>query len=375
MKTKILPLFLASILIVSCSTDDVPTREDVATQILHDITVVTSSNTAIYEYNIYRTDEVVNSTDLTAAYGLSPAFSYLNTTANKLTFYTAASNSFDIFQKEIGNSNIRVFDDICDEALDETHYFARNSDEKIVQLGVGISTTSAPGPELFVKFFDPISLGCTRIPVGNGFLASQRGALIFEEKLYMAYQDFESDLYVLAQIDLTTEERLGDIRFEKPFTIAIKEGTELHAFFEDDAYEVYDANSLALLNEGFLNDGGVLGGEGLLDTNFRDDEILVFISYQQPSEISTGPAVMDLNTGDLIQGNDSFLFDLRRLLIDDLQYEIFFTSFAVKLETGAVVCGFLRAGQQKGGIVYTNFDGDILKVVEVEGIPEQIVLQ
>jgi len=375
MKTKILPLLFAFLLTLSCSTDNEPISEDDPAQILHDITVVTSSDTAIYEYNILRTDNVINNTDLTAAYGLSPAFSYLHTTANKLTFYTLAGNSFDIFQKEIGNSNIRVFDDICKEALDETHYFARNSDNKIVQLGVGISTTGAPGPELFVKFFDPSTSNCTRIPVGNGFLASQRGALIFEETLYMAYQDFETDLYVLAKIDLTAEERVGDIRFEKPYTIAIKEGAELHAFFDDNVYQVYDSNSFALISEGFLNDGGVLGGEGLLDTNFRDDEILVFISYQQPSEISTGPAVMDLNTGDLIQGNDSFLFDLRRVLIDDLQYEIFFTSFAVNLETGAVVCGFLRAGQQKGGVVYTTFDGDILKVVEVEGVPGRIVLQ
>ncbi|MBT8234929.1 MAG: hypothetical protein KJO04_01945, partial [Bacteroidia bacterium] len=108
MKTRILPLFFVFFLTLSCSTDDVSTREDETLQILHDIAVVTSSDTAIYEYNILRANDIVNSTDLTATYGLSPLFSYLNSTANKLTFYTAASNSFDIFEKEIGNSNVRA---------------------------------------------------------------------------------------------------------------------------------------------------------------------------------------------------------------------------------------------------------------------------
>lgn len=375
MKSKVLPLFFAVLLTFSCSNDDMPPHEDVSALIMHDITVVSSSNTAIYEYNILRENNVVNSTDLTATFGLSPLFTYLNATANKLTFYTTASNSFDIFQKEIGNSNIQVYDDICDEATDETHYFALNSEEKIVQLGVGVSTTAAPGPELFVKFFDPITMGCDRVAVGNGFLASRQGALIFEETLYMAYQDFETDLYVLAQIDLLTKRRVGDIRFEKPFIIAINQGTELHAFFEDDSYEIYDASSYALLSEGTLDDNGVLGIEGLVDTNFWDDGILVFISYPQPSEINSGPAVMDLQSGELVLGNDSFLFGVRDELIIELGYQIFYTTYAVDLQSGAVVCGFLRAGQEKGGVVYTNFDGDILKVVEIEGIPAQIVLQ
>ncbi|MDH3699608.1 MAG: hypothetical protein OEQ81_13160 [Flavobacteriaceae bacterium] len=375
MKSKILPLFFATFFTFSCTSDDMPPQQETDVPIAHDISVVSISDTAIYEYNILRSDNTVIGTDLTATYGLSPAFTYLNTTANKLTFYTTASNSFDIFQKEIGNSNIQVYDDICDRSADETHYFAGNSDEKIVQIGVGASTTGAPGPELFVKFFDPQTLNCKKVAVGNGYLASQQGALIYEESLYMAYQDFETDLYVLAIIDLATEERSGDIRFEMPYTIAIKEGTELHTFFQDDTYEVYDANSYALLSEGVLMDNGVLGAEGLLDTVFRDDGILVFIPYQQPSEISSGPAVMDLKTGDLIQGNDTYLFDLRRALIDDLGYEIFFTSFTVNLETNAIVCGFLRAGEVKGGVVYTNFDGDILKLVEIEGIPLEIVLQ
>jgi len=375
MKSKILPLICAISVTFSCSNDDMPPQEDITALVMHDIAVVSSSETAIYEYNILRADDVVNSTDLTATYGLSPAFTYLNTTANKLTFYTTASNSFDIFQKEIGNSNIQVYDDICDRAADETHYFARNSEEKIVQIGVGVSTTAVPGPELFVKFFDPVSKSCNRVAVGNGFLARQRGALIFEETLYMAYQDFETDLYVLAQIDLTTEERKGDIRFETPFIIAIKEGTELHAFFEDDSYKVYDATSFQLLSEGVLDDNGFLGVEGLFDTSIWNDGILVSNFYPQPSEISSGPAVLDLQSGDLILGNDSFLFDVRAELIADLGYEIFYTTFEVNLQSGAIVCGFFRAGQQKGGIVYTNFDGDILKVVEMEGIPEQIVLQ
>ncbi|NND15191.1 MAG: hypothetical protein HKN89_02560 [Eudoraea sp.] len=375
MKKYILPVLCIYFLFLSCTNDDTPLQVDIAPTIAHDITVISGSDTAVYEYNILQENDVVSMTNLTTTFGLSPSFTYLTTTTNKLTFYTNALNSFDVFQKDIGNSNVRIFPDICDEMAGETHYIARNSDENIIQIGEGLSTTSAPDPEIFVKFYDPQLMSCQRVAAGNGFLASQRGLLIYEETLYMAYQDSESDQYVLVKIDLESQERIADIRFDNPFTIAVNENLELHFFFDDSTYAIYDATSFELISESTFNDNSFLGSDGLFDTNFWDNGILVNISYPQPSEISTGPAVMDLESGDLVRGNDSFLFEVRDKLITELGYEIFFTTYEVNLQTGAVVCGFLRAGQGVGGVVYTNFNGEILKVVEVEGIPGKIVLR
>ena len=348
---------------------------DISTQVSHDITVVANTQAAIYQHDISRDSDVATSINLTETFGLNPGISYLQTTTNLLTFYTNAAESFDVLQKPILFNQAESFPDICEELDGETHFVARNSDSKIFIIGVGLSTTGDPGPELFVKFFDRVSRTCVRIPVGHGFLSSQRGVAVIDEMLYLAYQDFTSSEYVLAQIDLDSEQRLGDLRFDQPWTVAINAGMEIHFFLEDDGYEIYDAVSYDLISSSSLEDNAVLGGEGILETNFWDNGIVVIISYQQPSIISLGPAVLDLQTGNLKQGDDTFLFDVRDVLNQALGYDIFFTTYEVNLRTGAVVAGFARSGREEGGIVYTNFEGDILKVTEFVGIPGPIVLR
>lgn len=376
MKRKIAFVLLSSILIVACSNDDVASNdEDVATEVVHDITVVASSQTAIYQHDIPRDSDQAVSINLTTSYGLDPGFNFVQTSDNLLTFYTRAPESFDVLQKPILFNQAESFPDICVEADDETHFLGRNSDTKIFIIGVGASTTGDPGPELFVKFFDRVNRTCTRIPVGHGFLSSNRGTLVVGDKLYLAYQDFESSQYVLVEIDLNNEQRSGDIRFDVPWTAAVDDGVAKHFFFDDESYEVYDAITDAPISSAILNDMGVLGSEGILGTQFWENGLFVIISYPQPSAITLGPAVMDLTSGELTQGNDNFLFEVRDELTSILEYDNFFISYGVDLRTNTVVAGFVRAGTEEGGIVYTNFRGDILKVVEFEGKPEQIVLR
>ena len=376
MKRKIAFTLLAGALLFACSNDDdAGAGADSANQVSHDITVVASSQTAIYQHDIPRESDQASTVNLTTTYGLDPGFNFVQSSDNLLTFYTRTAQSFDVLQKPILFNQAESFPDICQEEDDETHFLGRNSDSKIFIIGVGLSTTGDPGPELFVKFFDRVSRTCTRIPVGHGFLSSNRGTMVVGDNLYLAYQDFESSQYVLVEVDLNSEQRAGDIRFDTPWTAAIDEGIAKHFFFDDDTYEVYDALTDELVSSTTLNDNGVLGGEGILDTMFWEEGLLVIISYPQPSAITLGPAVMDLTSGELVQGNDSFLFEVRDELTDILEYDNFFVSYGIDLPTGAVVAGFVRAGREEGGIVYTNFNGDILKVVEFSGIPERIVLR
>lgn len=376
MKREFALALLACALLFACSNDDSNAgAEDISTQVSHDITVVASSQTAIYQHDIPRDSDQATSVDLTSTFGLNPGFDFVQASENQLTFYTRAVESFDVLQKPILLNLAESFPDICVEEDDETHFLGRNSNSKIVIIGVGSSTTGNPGPELFVKFFDRVSRTCTRMPVGNGFLSSQRGTQMVGNNLYLAYQDFESSQYVLVEIDLENEERRGDIRFDEPWTAAIDDGVAKHFFFDDETYEVYDAQTDELIAASTLDDKGVLGSEGILNTSFWENGLLVIISYPQPSAITLGPAVMDLSDGELTRGNDSFLFDVRDELTNLLGYDNFFVSYGVDLRSGTVVAGFVRAGLEEGGIVYTNFNGDILKVVEFMGIPEQIVLR
>lgn len=376
MKRKIAFALFTSALFFACSNDDnAGNGGDNTMQVVHDITVIASSQSAIYQHDIPRDSEQASTVNLTGNFGLSPAFNFVQTSDNLLTFYTRAAESFDVLQKPILFNQAESFPDICQEEEGETHFLGRNSDSKIFIIGVGLSTTGDPGPELFVKFFDRVSRTCTRIPVGHGFLSSTRGTLVVGDNLYLAYQDFESSQYVLVEVDLENEERSGDIRFDNPWTAAIDEGVAKHFFFEDDTYEVFDATTDEMLSSTSLNDSGVLGREGILETTFWENGLLVIVSYPQPSAITLGPAVMDLTSGELVQGEDSFLFDVRDELTNMLGYDNFFVSYGVDLQTGAVVAGFVRAGLEEGGIVYTNFNGDILKVTEFVGIPERIVLR
>ena len=376
MKRKIAFALLSGTLLLACSNDDNGgMQQDSSTQVSHDITVVASSQTAIYQHDIPRDSDQTASVNLTTTFGLDPGFNFVQTSDNLLTFYTRAPESFDVLQKPILFNQAESFPDICVEADDETHFLGRNSDTKIFIIGVGNSTTGDPGPELFVKFFDRVNRTCTRIPVGHGFLSSNRGTLVVGDNLYLAYQDFESSQYVLVEIDLTNEQRNGDIRFDEPWTAAVDDGVAKHFFFDDSTYEVYDAITNELISSTTLNDNGVLGSEGILSTHFWENGLFVIISYPQPSAITLGPAVMDLTSGQLVLGNDSFLFDMRDELTSILGYDNFFVSYGVDLRTGAVVAGFVRAGTEEGGIVYSNFNGDILKVVEFEGKPERIILR
>ncbi|MBT8270653.1 MAG: hypothetical protein HKO90_03010 [Flavobacteriaceae bacterium] len=324
-----------------------------------DFTEVTDESETEVEFNL--------STDL----GLIPDYDYLNLDGDLISFFEVFPG-VEVYQKNLFTQNFYVATDFCDMDFYEVELLATNSSDRI------IIVTLEPNDQLNVRIFNPSTGDCIKIPAGVGFQGlCCISATVYNNSVYMAHRINNGDKRI-ARISLSTLQLEEEITFTQE-AVATFRNNEMLVFLFDGNYNSYDPQSFDLISENgpFGTINYLNFSPGLFKSQFQGDKILIDYGYAQPSLIDKGPALLNLNSGELEEGSDGFLFTVSSGLADRYQTSIGIGPYAVDLSSGLIVVGFANyaTSPPSGGVVYTNFNSDLNKIIQTSYVPNKVIIR
>ncbi|MEZ4874763.1 MAG: hypothetical protein R2793_04765 [Flavobacteriaceae bacterium] len=180
--------------------------------------------------------------------------------------------------------------------------------------------------------------------------------------------------YKLLKINLATQTVEGTLNLLDQAPLFMKQGDQLYAF---DPYtvKVFDFDSFALLSSQPNPIALLQSLQGFLDPPLANGQILLDEPAAQPSPYLSYPLLLDLDTGETLKGGGAYTAELATQLgqVEGYAYP-HLGAYAVDVERGWVVFGFTTE-YHKRGVVYTNFNAEILDIVELEVIPNMIFIE
>ena len=370
--------YLAFLIVFSCSSDSDPNDNNgnPSTNFL-DVTVIGESDGEVLQTDLTDvTDTSQSETEfnLTTDLGLIPTYDYLNVEGNLLSFFDRILAQFQVFQKNIATQNSFAGDNLCALDTDEFELLATNSSDRIILL------TIEPLEELFIRIFNPSTGDCTKIAAGTGFDGPlSTSVVVHNNSVYLAHK-INGGAMRIARFGISSGQLEDEVVFNQDFAATFR-NNEMLVFFFDGNYSSYNSQTFD-----FISDNGSYNTTpsllnfsiGLSKRQFQGDKMLIDYFYAQPSLISKGPAVLNLSTGALEEGSDGFLFNVNSELVNTFQTAVVVSPiYAVDLTSGRVVVGFANNSvfPSTGGIIYTNFDGDIDKIIELPYVPDEIIIR
>lgn len=343
-----------------------------------DITIIAEDNNQYYQIDVLNNSKNIITTNLTETLGIENSYKVLNTSPSLITFFQTGGNSFPVFQKNIITSEIYIRNQFCDLDSQEGRNFPTNSDRKLISFTYEVNENSTSNADIinnFIRIYDKQTENCVKLFIGAGEIYYNRSTIVIGEIIYIYYLN-EYGKRSIVKINLNTKQIEKELTFSNSFRATFKDN-ELHIFFFNGEYEIYNTLNFEMISKSSLNENSFLGYAGLFETSFKGNEMLIDLPYAQPSPVGYGPATIDLTTGEIIKGLENNLLDIWRDLGDQLKASIGITTYSVDLKSNLIVIGFEKISQynQSGGVAYSNFEGEILKIEELEFIPNRIIIR
>lgn len=177
-------------------------------------------------------------------------------------------------------------------------------------------------------------------------------------------------------LDLERKVLLHEIQVENIQNLMVSD-QRIIAFYQDKLFDIFDLLNGEKLSSGVLsNSWNTAMGPEVFSTKSLDNKILLRNAYPQPSPVSYGPILYDLDKNELLTENLGLMYDVRFALIDEFP-DTFnaIGGYDIDLKSEIIIVSYLRYeadGTAKYGIAYTNFDAEILKTVELDYQPDII---
>ena len=382
---------LCVLLLYGCSSDFNPVIEASATdqndqqgveefeRRTFDITVIASKDGDEYQIDIDNfTLEAYPVTNLTEELSLSletPYFSSIEGTT--LSYLQGRNQGHKVAQKNVLNSNAFAAENYCpfetEEGVGKFIYFTRGNEHRILY----VYTESRPNePEFFfIRIFNKDDGSCVTVPLNPNPFNGLRSAILQGNILALKYNTAEEGAAVVCLYDVISGQRINSIELDSLFRSATLRNDELIVFGEDGSYRIYDIYSKELIGTGFSDI--LFGGQNeLFISEFYGSQIFYDFYFPQPNAIVSQPAIFDLESNTFLKGSDFYFFDLRERMIEALGALVIFTTYKVDMESGEIILGYdLNDGSGGGGIVFTNFENEVRKVVQIDYVPYDIIIR
>ncbi len=370
--------FYLTLIILSfgCSNSDLD-ENNLNSTLQKDITIIAKENNQYYQIDVLNNSKNIITTNLSETLGIEYPYLVLNTSPSLISFFKMAGNSFPVFQKNIITSETYIRNQFCDLDSQEGRNFPTNSDKKLILFTYEYNENSISNADIinnFIRIYDKQTENCVKLLIGSGELYSRKSTIVIGENIYVYYTNKERKPEIV-KINLITNKIEEELIFDNIFRATISDN-ELH-IFSNGEHEIYNTLNFEMISKSSLNLNNLLGYPGLFETSFKDNEMLIDLPYAQPSPVEYGPATIDLTTGEIIKGLENNLLDVWRDLGDHLKASVGITTYSVDLKSNLIVIGFEKISQynKSGGVVYSNFKGEILKIVELEFIPNKIIIR
>ena len=369
MKKTIWPV--AMLLLFACSNDDLPPEPDTAAA-FPDFTALAIKNSSVFQLDISENGQSIAEFNLTQDIGVPEDFAILDITGSLMTFFEVIFNNFAVYQKDLDTQETFSSGVICELDAGESRFFPLNSARKFLLFSVNPNGCDPLRNNL--NILDKENGECTKLALDNSFNCNSNIAgAVLGESAYISQLNASGEAS-LKKLNLNTLDVEAEILIEGDFKATFNDG--ILYVFTPTSLLTYNADDLSFRNATNFNTS--LGGQldGWFKTDFDLNRMVFDFRYPQPSSIEQGPAILDLNTGEVIAGEGEFMFNLQALLSDELESDVLFTAYAVNLSDSTILVAYKTSGDiDVGGIVKTNFDGEILARFELEYEIQYILLR
>lgn len=373
-------IFFSCILILGCtkSDDKSPTEvvdsengisEITAKDLPFEVTVLSFLDRKEFQIDISKEGIVSNPINLTEEMGLPDGISP-RITENLIAYSSKFPEPSSFWSKNILTGKIDVKVPFCSGLEGESTTYITNSPKYTITI-LTLGDYTENGYDTYVKVHDASKDTCDYIPLGIGLFST---ATIYDDTLVVMGRSEENMLHKLLFVDLN-KKAVYNVR-DTSFSFATVFKGNIYLFALDGTLEIRDMNSWKVMDViKFPNYAGY--GERLFKTAFTDNRMEYRFPYAQPSLFAYGPVIYDFEKGQSF--GDNILFEVWNTLLEESQsFNGVFTDYEVDLEKELILIGYEKSeheGPTTGGVLLTNFKAEILKTIDLDYVPRNVIIK
>jgi len=192
--------------------------------------------------------------------------------------------------------------------------------------------------------------------------------------LYSTNQTQESLVY---KIDIDTGEKIDSLFFSQEPVIVAKEGS-LFAFSPNNKLRIYSQKDLSLVKSYDFQFDLVVNPRGFKSGFVSNNIVVTDFIFAQPFPVISSPVEVNFSSNTIITQDPTYLLQLLEEFESQNGFSIEITSYTVNLSNKLIVFGYESNAELSlgniGGLVYSNFEGDLLGNIELDLIPTDIYL-
>lgn len=325
----------------------------------------------IYQYNYdgnQGTEETIN---LSIELGLGSEYLTLRQLNKTLSFFNFNQGTFSLVQKDLLSNTVQSYID-----------FYTNSSERSIVWGINNDDS------VFFGHYNPE--GSTNLAIQNISLNDFQGSdlslefnieqlyqpLYHDGNLFITYKNNKSE-YKISVYDTETFTLIQTISYGSVSpSILIDDNGDLAVFKFDNSsnvnLEIRDLENLSIIEE-LDFELNQRFSTGPLNAELKDKKLFYEYEYSQPFSLSTGPAVLDLITG------ENKIFDLLGIIgeievSDEISLYIVWQQYNAEQDSFLISYGtYNDANLLEGGILIISHSGVLVKNISLPFIPSYFV--
>lgn len=376
--TRVLNLCFVFFLAIfySCSTDEGGVAPPVEPENLlpFNITVLAGGREEdIYQIDIVGDPEDKEVTNLSQTLGVPREYFDLRVYGHEfiLLDYYYGQTGFKFWQKDVvsGNSFDRTVS--CELEEGEVRRFPL-----VYPDNYALITVMSPAHlefKNYLRVYDPETSTCGRFYLNDIYIGGRGSTHLHKDRFYL-YAPEDPAGPSLTVINTTTGAQVQKLSFESEFSAVMSEDL-IFVQFRDGSYKIYKLQDLSLQQEGTTG-ASLYNGRGFYSSTFEGTKMAFDHVYAQPSPLSTAPAIYDWATNKVTHGGDFYLLDALRSIGAENQISANLKTARVNLKNNIIVAGYQNGYEpNKGGVVYLNFDGEVLLNIPLDHVPFEILIR
>lgn len=363
------------VIIYSCSKND----EDNETppisaedMVPFDITVFAKKNDSIYQLDILGNPEEMEVINLSQTLNLPTQYRDDFINGSKITFFDNRNGSYAFWQKDVESGNVISRDPICEPMENDSWLFPRTSENQI-----GILTVQNSGVndwKNYLNIFNSNTASCNRILISDFYIPQQNYTYLHKDRFYLYSRNANYSEHSLTIINTNSGEQIEKFTFESAFQTMMS-NDELYLLFPDGSYKIYDLNGLSLQKEGNTSNQYLFNFPGIHKSEFKGSKMVFDYLYPQPSPLASAPAIYNWSTDEITHGGDFYMTDALRQLEDEKVEDFSYTTVKVNLDTNILAAGYKNVRNMEGGVLFFNFEGEILMNIPLDYVPYRLMIR
>jgi len=360
----------------ACSTDDVTDNNIIPVSIYgksnNDHTHVTVSNMGIVTKHILNDElQLDSNTD-----------KYLKISNKNLFFYSPFNLNTGIRQKNLVTGATIIKENFCLPQLNDSFVNVGGNEDILFKVIINIDDMSNESVHLDV-YDTQLEVPCSRINISKApsrYIGRSIEAEIYDTTILVKYES--EDKYYLTVIDLITKQIVKEFIFDSAVRTAFVLKSEIYISTIFPEYKVYNLLDFSFKRNIILIDNlsAIELDLGLIHPQVYKDQIAAKLFLPQPAILESVPAIIDRNSGKLIDHIDysdlrSLNYKIADVIFQDLNYDSVgsFNDIKIDIASKTLILTY-PLSSSAGLVVYADYDGNLLSYIEVPVNPQRIIV-